>query len=272
MFNPLDSVKNFINQSANSISDSYNKVSVDVVKAVTPIIESVKPNVTTQTIQPSQTVQSAEPIKLAEPVQPTQNSTPELVPFEKKFESLYVGCYEDDPLNPSMSTLLGNVSNISECIDLGIKNNFSYIGLRGGNECFASNDIPKTLSVNRSKFCNVGCDEIGTGNCGGFFYNQVYKTSTPNNSNNSNNLNNSNNSNDTLSNNELEKEIVSNTVNVLENFISSDSDIKKISLGLDNNNFNCWKPMNTYFIFFWLVILLFLIYLLFEYLYKKNNK
>lgn len=266
-FNPLDSVKNFINQSANSITDSYNKVSVDVVKAVTPIVESVKPSVVQDQVQvqlPEQ-IQS-EIIKSIRPenTESSVTASEQLVPFEKQFESSYVGCYEDDPLNPSMSTSLGNVSNISECIDLGKNNNFAYVGLRGGNECFASNDIPKTLSVNRYKYCNVGCDEIGTGNCGGFFYNQVYKTSGLNNSNNSSNLTNT-------VDNELEKEIVTSTVDIMENFISSDNDLKKISLGLNNSNFNCWKPINMYIIFFWLIILLFLIYLLFEYIYKKNN-
>jgi len=267
-FNPLDSLKSFINQSASSLTNSYDKVSVDVVKAITPIVETVKPNIVTEISKP---VEISKPDELAKPEQPfypeiinsVQNSTEQLVPFEKQFESAYIGCYEDDPLNPSMNTLLGDVSNISECIDLGKKNNFEYVGLRGGNECFASNNIPNTLSVNRFKYCNVGCDEIGTGNCGGFFYNQVYKTSIQNNSNNMSN---------NMSNKELEKEITTKTVDVMENFISSDTDMKKINLGLDINNFACWKPINIYVIFFWLVILLFLIYLLFEYLYKKNKK
>lgn len=250
-FNPLDSMKKFIDQSATSFNDSYNKVSDDIVKVVSPIVETVKPNVL---IKSTQSTQLTESTKLTESEYLSQ-----IVPYEKQFESSYIGCYEDDPLNPSMNTFVGNVSNISECIDLGKKNNFAYVGLRGGNECYASNNIPNTTTVNRYKNCNVGCDDIGTGNCGGFFYNQVYKTFSdmPNSSNN-------------MTNEELEKEITTNTVDVLENFINSDNDMKKISLGLYNDNFNCWEPMNVYIMFFWLVILLLLIYVLFEYLMKKK--
>ena len=69
---------------------------------------------------------------------------------------------------------------------------------------------------------------------------------------------------------EMEKEMKNSSVSILENFINSDDDMKKITLGLGGENFNCFKPINTYFIFFWLIVLVFLIYLLFEYLYKKN--
>lgn len=63
-----------------------------------------------------------------------------------------------------------------------------------------------------------------------------------------------------------------NTISVLENFISTDNDLKKISLGLSDDNFNCHKPLNIYVVFFWLVIILLMIYLLFEYLFKKYNE
>jgi len=66
--------------------------------------------------------------------------------------------------------------------------------------------------------------------------------------------------------------LISDAANILENFISSDTDMKKITMGLNIDNFNCWKPVNTYVIFFWLVILIFLIYLLFEYLYSLNKE
>lgn len=254
-FNPMNTLKEFINKTADTASQSFDKVSSDVSKAITPIVQNVKPNVITT---------QQEPVKNQEPIKPQLDEENKLVPFEKQFQSSYVGCYSDDPNNPSMNAFLGYVPNISECINMGRENNFEYVGIRGGNECFASNTIPSTLSVDRARYCNVGCDEVGTGNCGGFFYNQVYKTKPKPISNDIPKLN------DTQE--ETEQLLISDAANILENFISSDTDMKKITMGLNIDNFNCWKPVNTYVIFLWLVVLIFLIYLLFEYLYKKNKE
>ena len=256
-FNPMNTVREFINKSTDTASQSFNKVSTDVSKAITPIVQNVKPNINLNVKTTQQ-----EPVKNPEPIKQQLNKTNELVLFEKQFQSSYIGCYSDDPNNPSLNTFLGHVPNISECINMGRKNNFEYVGIRGGNECFASNTIPLTQSVDRAQYCNVGCDEVGTGNCGGFFYNQVYKT-TPI-SNDIPKLN------DTKE--ESEQVLISDAANILENFISSDTDMKKITMGLNINNFNCWKPVDTYVIFLWLIVLIFLIYLLFEYIYKKNKE
>lgn len=260
-FNPMDAVKEFINKSADSATQSYNKVSEDVSKAIAPIVQNIKqelkiPN--TNNTQPESKIYETK--KILEQVNPQQDTTNELSSFEKQFESQYVGCYADDPVNPSMEKFLGTVSNISECINMGKENNFKYVGIRGGEQCYASNSIPATQSVDRKKYCNVGCNDVGTGNCGGFFYNQVYKTFATGNLPKVNNTNKS------------EQELTSNAINILENFINSDTDMKKITMGLNNDNFNCWQPLNTYVLFFWLIILVFLIYLLFEYIYKKNNE
>ena len=266
-FNPLDVTKNFLNQSTDAISKTYDKVSLDVVNLITPIVQTVKPDiVSSRTTQQGQPVQSVQQVKNIES-NGYDKSSIRLVPFEKQYESQFVGCYADDPVNPSMDIFLGKISNISECIDMGKNKDFKYIGIRGGNECWASNKIPTTQSVDRFKFCNVGCDEIGTGNCGGFYYNQVYKTIGASISNDKDNLNS-----EQGSEQDLEKVILEPVVNVLENFISVDNDLKKISIGLGNDNFNSWKPINMYVIFFWLVVLLFLIYLLFEYMYRKKNE
>ena len=260
-FNPMDVVRNFINKSIDTASESLDIVSSDVSKAITPIVQNVKENI--KTPEPTKT---PEPAKTPEPTKtPEPDETNELVPYEKKFQSSYIGCYSDDPVNPSMDKFLGTVSNISECINIGKENNFEYVGIRGGNQCFASNTIPTTKSVNRTKYCNIGCDDIGTGNCGGFFYNQVYKTTI------FNDLPKLNNTTDNLEPSK-KQELTSNAINILENFISSDTDMKKITMGLNTESFNYWKPLNTYVIFIWLVVLIFLIYLLFEYLYKKNKE
>lgn len=274
-FNPFKDFKNFVNKSADAVSDTvsknYDKVSSEVYTLITPIVKTVKPNIQTTPEKPKTPLKPApEQIQSVKPVKPN-NNLDNLSPFEKKYQSLYVGCYSDDPTNPSMDTFLGQISNISECIDMGRDQDFKYVGIREGNQCFASNTIPQTQSVNRAQYCNVGCDDIGTGNCGGFYYNQVYKTTIPNVLPKLNDLPND------LNKIEHEQEFdkltsTSNAINILENFISSDTDMKKITMGLNSDNFNCWKPVDTYTIFFWLVILIFIIYLLFEYLYKKNKE
>jgi hypothetical protein len=258
--NPMNILRNFINTSADTISQTYEKVSAEVSDLVTPVVQNVKSIVQVERVEPEQ------PIKPIKPIKQEQNDI-ELNPFEKKFESMYVGCYSDDPNNPTMKNFLGQVSNISECIDLGKTNKYEYVGIRGGNECFASNTIPTTQTYDRTKYCNVGCNDVGTGNCGGFFYNQVYKTTFPNLPDSTNNYN-------------LESEVKTDTdlnnstteaIDILENFISSNTDMNKISMGLNKEYFNCWKPLNTCVIFYWLIILLFLIYLLFEYLNRENT-
>ena len=253
-FNPLNSTKNFINQSANSISNSYDKVSSDVFNIISPIVKSVKPNILSEH-QNKNAKRTKHDIHNDDMKQKLTNHNKKI---ESKFESQFVGCYVDDPSNPSMEVLLGPVSNVSECIDIGKKNNFTYVGIRGGNECYASNNIPQTQMVDRNTYCNVGCDDIGAGNCGGFFYNQVYRTSIPDNMNHS-----------LKSEENITQKITNNTTNILENFISYDNDLKKISMGLNIDNFNHLKPINMYVIFFWLIVILLVIYLLFEYLQKK---
>lgn len=249
MSNIFETATNFFNQ---SVDDATTTIFGQTNQVLQTLKLDVSSNEPTQSsfVQQDKNIEPDEPSKL-------------LVPFEKQFESQYVGCYFDDPVNPSMDTLLGNIKNISECIEMGKNKDFRYVGIRSGNECWASNNIPNTHSDDRFKFCNVGCSDIGTGNCGGNFYNQVYKTMKPTSSANNKEL---------ILEQEMEKENIDEAVNVLENFISSDNDLKKISIGLENDNFNYWKPINMYQIFFWLVIFLFLIYLLFEYLYRKKQE
>jgi hypothetical protein len=257
--NMIKNIKNMYDTTSKNILTTYNTASKNILTTITPIVQYVKPSIKTpEIIKPSPEIKPT--IEIIEP------EINKLSPFEKQYESSFIGCFMDDPINPSMKTLLGQVSNISECINLGKNNNFKYVGLRGGNECYASNDIPSTQSMDRFQYCNVGCDDIGSGNCGGFFYNQVYKTS---------NLNEMPKlKSESESESELKSELKQNNITgILENFINSDNDINKINIGLNNESFNCWKPMNSYIFFFWLVVILLLIYILFEYLYRnKNNK
>lgn len=257
MSNFLEQIRTKFNDAAsnaiNYAGTTYNKVSTDIGNSAAEII----PVVTGGKVNPQNIV-------IPEAGHQTKHSefNSHLNPYEKQFESQFQGCFIDDPSNPSMKNFLGDISNISECIDLGRENNYKYVGIQQGSKCFGSNTIPTTQQHDRVKNCNVGCDDINTGNCGGFYFNQVYKTTYDN----------------TIPPpSVIDSSVVLHEVNkkeavsLLEKFINSDSEIDKINqLGNITNN-NCFIPVNSHVLFFWILILVILIYLLFEYLYKKKD-
>lgn len=261
MNNTLNSFKQYVKQSTSNFTNSLDKVSNNVSMQITPLIDSIRQsnNLNIFDVESTQIPEqiSKSPITENNIINNNVNNNIDdnVNPFEKQFDSQFIGCFPDDPSNPSMEEYLGEVTNLVECIELGKNKKFDYIGIQQGNKCFASNKIPITQKVDRNKFCNIGCTESNTGNCGGYFYNQVYKTITPN-----------------ILPNLVTPEIKSETIKLIENFTNYDNDIKKISLGLSDNQFNCHLPINVYTLFFWMMILLLLIYLLFEYMYRKNNK
>ena len=252
--NPLNILKSSINIAGDTVSKTYTDVSKTISNTAAQII-------------PVNNKKEPEPEKEQE-IKPEIKTVveevvkQELSPFEKQIQSLYVGCFSDDPSNPSMEKDLGDVSNSLECVELGKKENYKYVGIQQGNRCFASNKIPIAQEVDKASNCNIGCDDINTGNCGGFFYNQVYKTDI----------------NDTALNklgNKIKEEKdkgKKNASEILEKFVNLDTDIEKINYGLSHVNYNCHTPIDSYVIFFWIVILIILLYLLFEYIYKKSEK
>ena len=171
--------------------------------------------------------------------------------YEQHSKSKYIGCYSDDPSNPSMENYIGEVSNITECINLGKNNNYKYVGIQQGNKCFGSNNIPNTQKVDRKNNCNITCNHSHTGNCGGYYFNQVYNTEITNNM-------------PKL----IEKDNKKDAFELLEKFINSNNDFEKINIGLNNKNLSDNTSINTYELFTWLIIFIILIYLLIEYLYK----
>ena len=123
-----------------------------------------------------------------------------LTAYEKEIAPYYTGCYSDDPTNLSMKQYLGIVSNPVECMTLGKKNGYKYIGIQQGDKCYGSNEIPTTLKVD-DNHCGIHCNQADAGTCGGYFYNKVYNTNaihsedqlkTPNTSNLIENYNNTN--------------------------------------------------------------------------------
>ena len=262
--NPISVFKTTINNIGDNTSKTYNELSKNVVDIATKIIPpnlvknneemEKKPNIEHNNILN----------KVQEQIQNQvyeQKPKLQLSPLEKKIHSLYIGCFSDDPSNPTMEKDFGDISNIIECIELGKKNNYNYVGIQQGNKCYASNKIPNSLEVNKDDYCNIACDDINSGNCGGFFYNQVYKTDINDkaleilNENINKNINNE------------EK-----ALNILEQFDILDKDINKINYGLSHVNYNCVSSINSFHLFIWIIVLIILLYLLFEYLYNKSEK
>lgn len=95
-------------------------------------------------------------------------------PFQTRLDPLYVGCLNDDPLNPIMDKKLGIVNNQLECINLGLANKLKYVGLIEGEKCMGTNKIKEESFVTKYS-CDYPCNEANIGYCGGFYYNQVYK-------------------------------------------------------------------------------------------------
>ena len=253
--NPLNSIKSTINKATSTASKTYDNVSKQVAKTATQIIP---PDLIKNKQEDKPEIKHEIKYEIKSHIKPIVEKVNELPPFEKHIQSLYVGCFSDDPSNPTMETNLGDVSNSLECIELGKKNNYKYVGIQQGNKCYASNTIPVSSEADRDVHCNVGCDDINTGNCGGFFYNQVYRTNNQN-----NNL---------LNNIKLESEEKTNAMKILENFSNFDTDVEKINYGLSHVKHNCIDSIDPYLIFFWVVILVVLLYLLFEYIYLKSKK
>jgi len=158
--------------------------------------------------------------------------------FEESLEKDYVGCYLDDPTNLTMSEYLGTVNNQLECINKGIEQEYKYIGIQQGDKCYASNILPESES--KRKNCNITCTNINQGNCGGYYYNQVYKT------------------------NVIKPEAI------LDTFENINNDINTINNNLDNSLFTTNEPINPYILLVSIVIIILIIMITFDYITNKN--
>ena len=156
--------------------------------------------------------------------------------FEDSLEKDYVGCYLDDPTNLTMSEYLGTVNNQLECINKGIEQEYKYIGIQQGDKCYASNILQETES--KRKNCNITCTNINQGNCGGYYYNQVYKT------------------------NIIKPEMK------LDTFDNINNDLNTISNNLDNSLFTTNSPVNSYILLVSIVIIILTIMITFDYITK----
>jgi len=117
--NPMNVLKSSINKASDVVSKTYDEVSKDVSKTAAQIIPVNMIN--DKKDEPKKEPKSEIKTIVEEVIKQ------ELNPYESQIQSLYVGCFSDDPSNPSMEKDLGDVSNSLECIELGKKNNYNFI-------------------------------------------------------------------------------------------------------------------------------------------------
>ena len=190
-----------------------------------------------------------------------------LKPFEEKLNYLYMGCYNDNPTQPIIPTQLKNVHNQLECINAGKKAEYKYVALQSGNECLASNNLDfKNMNSLPRKNCNMVCDETTAGFCGGVLKNQIYATSLIAAAGNGNI--------DTLLNSTDDTNHPNSTINKesfkhLENFASHDKEMKLINKNISQIDMICQEPINKYNLFLSLLIVLLVLHVLIEFIYKK---
>ena len=235
MWNPLDSAK----QVLKVVDDSLNTLSQELSGPTAELIPKLSGGLLKiDTNKKSEHKKSEHKSEHKSEQKKNQGNKSEQKKSQTKknnYDSKFIGCYLDDPSNLSMSNFLGDVTNIPECLALGNKNNNQYVGIQQGNKCYGSNTIPTTIKVDKDSYCNILCDN-NSDYCGGYYYNQVYKTSD--------------NGTPTLTENEYP--------NILENFVNNDIEVNKINENL-LSRYNCYKPINSYELFFWLLIILIII-------------
>ena len=165
---------------------------------------------------------------------------------ETNLSPFFVGCYLDNPDNRILENNLGIVRNQLECIKLGQSKNYKYVGLEEGNKCWAGNNqnISQMKRHPKNK-CNISCDDAGAGYCGGPYTLQVYST-------------------DILP-TDFKKD------NLLEEFLSTDAELKVISENITQSDMTCTVPLNKYILLVSLLIIVLLIYMVLEHLNNRNK-
>ena len=229
-------------------------------------------------------------------------TTVSLTPFEEKLNYLYMGCYNDNPVQPIIPTELENVRNQLACINAGQKAEYKYVALQNGNECLATNDLDfkNMISVPRQN-CNMVCDETSAGYCGGVLKNQIYATSligAVDNGHIDSVLVSTNSITSTTPTTPAPPTVpatptISTTTTTttptiamnsattisptnnkesfkhLENFASHNKEMNLINKNISQIDMMCEEPINKYNLFLSLLIVLLLLHVLAEYIYKK---
>ena len=170
----------------------------------------------------------------------------ELSAEEIKLSPFFVGCYLDDPNNRILENNLGIVRNQLECIKLGQAKKYKYVGLEGGDVCWAGNNenISQMKRHPKNK-CDIVCDDGNAGYCGGAYALQVYSTDV------------------------LPKDLKKDSL--LEEFFSTDAELKVMSENITQSDMTCTVPLNKYILLVSLLIIVLLIYMVLEHLNNRKN-
>lgn len=165
--------------------------------------------------------------------------------FEKSLDNQFIGCFVDDPTNPSLTGYLGEVDDQEQCILRGKEANYQYVGIQQGNKCFGANILPDNSKMADRHKCNVKCNDKSKGHCGGFYYNQIYSTT--------------------------QNIKMSEPSNIIEKYKNINIELFGINDQLSQEHFVQENPINPYALILWLAIIIITIFLIIEYMNKKNK-
>jgi len=163
--------------------------------------------------------------------------------FEKNLDNKFIGCFVDDPTNPSLTGYLGEVNDQEQCILRGKESNYQYVGIQQGNKCFGTNILPDNSKMVERNKCNVKCNDNSKGHCGGFYYNQIYSTTQ-------------------------DKKMYEPS-NIIEKYKNINIELFGINDQLSQEHFVQENPINPYILILWLIIIIITILLIIEYINKK---
>lgn len=178
-FNPLKTFKNALNQTGEQIGVAYDDVTKNVLKTATEVVAVTDPNILPESTLITKIKALSETGPGTGPEVENKTITVENELYMNKIPMLskYKGCYSDDPNTPILSEYLGIVSNVAQCIKLGAEHKLNYVGIQQGDVCYGGNQIPNYAVAETSNVnCDISCSEAGVGNCGGYFYSQIYDT------------------------------------------------------------------------------------------------
>jgi hypothetical protein len=159
---------------------------------------------------------------------------------EKYLDSKFVGYYLDLPSSPVLTDYLGEVDNPVKCILKGKESNYKYIGLQKKTQCFGTNVLPNNLKEIPRIKTNKLDKKID-----GFYYNQIYTTSN--------------------------QEKLIKPDDMISKYKDINNELYQINQNINQNNFVEEKPLNPYVLILWLIIIVIVIYLIVEYINKKES-
>ena len=85
-----------------------------------------------------------------------------------------IGCFKDGE-DRDLDKKLAKDLTTDDCINLGKVNNYRYVGLQNGDECWGGNSVG-SLGLAKDSECHKPCSRDINSFCGAGFRNLVYDT------------------------------------------------------------------------------------------------